>query len=74
MTKITKDTLVSWGVIITLLGAAFSFGVMYQKTNHLVDEVAELKVSVKEIDAKIDQIKLSSSSLSHKRFSFRLDK
>lgn len=69
MNKINKDTFVSLGVILTLLGATFSFGVMYNKTNNLVEDVAELKLSVREIDAKIDQIKFSQTNLNHERFS-----
>ena len=54
--KITTNSLIPLGLVITLLGAAISFGVMYNKVNTLSDEVNMLRIQTAEINSKVDKL------------------
>jgi outer membrane murein-binding lipoprotein Lpp len=57
---VTKDTLIPITLVIVVLSAAFSYGIMYQKVENVGGEVKELKVSVNDkidkLDNKVDQL------------------
>lgn len=52
----STETLVPVGLVLTLLAAAVSFGVMYQRVNTLGDEVGILRVQMAEANSKLDRL------------------
>ena len=50
------ETLVPLGLVATMLGAALSFGVMYQRVSTLGDEVGTLRVQMTSANSKLDQL------------------
>lgn len=53
---ISADTLVPLGFVMVMVGAIWSFGVLWQKTETLKEEVAYLRQDVKLIGTKVDTI------------------
>jgi len=51
-----QETLVPIGLVLTMLAAAVSFGVMYQKVETLSGEVNVLRVQMAEANSKLDQL------------------
>ena len=53
---ISQTSAVSIGLVLTLLGAALSFGVVYNKVDTLENEVAEARKDIKELTASVNRI------------------
>lgn len=53
---VTTNTLIPIGFALTLLAAAVSFGVMYQKVNTVNEEVGVLRIQMADVSSKIDQL------------------
>jgi uncharacterized membrane protein YciS (DUF1049 family) len=64
MEKITKDTLIPLGLVLTLVVASVSFGVMYQKVEEMRFSVSEVKNQISRIDDKLNDVLLLRSSVS----------
>lgn len=50
---ITKDTLIPIGLVIIVLSAAFSYGIMYNKVATLTVEVTSLREDVQELNQSV---------------------
>lgn len=61
---ISKDSLVPLGLVFTLVAAAVSFGVMYQKVEEVRGDVQDMKTQVTKLDDKMDAL-LSQRSLAN---------
>lgn len=53
---ISQTSAVSIGLVITLIGAALSFGIVYNKVDTLGSEVSEARKDIKELTASVNQI------------------
>ena len=50
---LTKDTYIPIGLVIIVLSAAFSYGIMYQKVATLTVEVTSLREDVQELNQSV---------------------
>ncbi len=53
---INKDSLIPLGLVITLVGAAGSFGVMWNKVEEVRGDIQEMKAQVTKLDDKMDAL------------------
>jgi len=54
MASITTRTAISIGVVISLTGAAMSYGVLYQQVQDVRGQQQEMKIDVKSLASKLD--------------------
>jgi len=54
MASITTRTAISIGVVISLAGAAMSYGVLYQQVQDVRGQQQEMKIDVKSLASKLD--------------------
>lgn len=53
---INKESLIPLGLVITLVGAAMSFGVMYQKVETVRADLVDVKNQITKLDDKLDAV------------------
>jgi|10_taG_2_1085330.scaffolds.fasta_scaffold00289_19 hypothetical protein len=55
-TILSSQTLISWGLVASLLIAAVSYGALQAKVNTNKDEILMLRSQVSMMDSKLDQL------------------
>jgi hypothetical protein len=54
--EISTETTVTIGLLVIILGATFSFGVMWQKVENLRKQLDKFERKIEEIEKKIDKL------------------
>lgn len=57
MNDISSKTAISIGLVVTLIGAAIGFGILYQKVLNLETQVQEIKMDIKEVSQNVSALR-----------------
>lgn len=66
MTNINTKTAVNIGVVITLLVAAMSYGILFQQVQEVRSQQIEVKSDIKQLAQKVDAILVKTLAFTHK--------
>ncbi len=55
-TKFDQQTVFSWAVVATLIGAAVTFGIMHQKVETQAKDIHEIKEDIKNISYQVQGV------------------
>ena len=61
---ISPGTLVNASMVVTMLAAAVSFGIMYQKIEGVREQVSSMNVKMTKMDDKLDRLAESKLTVS----------